>query len=826
VQFLHAVRPAALMYQQSLHAGDVVFARSQRWRVVSTRPYAACNIVALAGACAANAGLTTQVVTPFEDVAVAAGPRLMRLVGARRWRRRCRELLASQGPADRLRTALHARIELLPHQLEPALAIMRGLTCRVLIADEVGLGKTIQAGLIASELRERGMADRILVLTPAGLREQWADELKRRFDLDPALMDAVGVRRRSSMLMAGVNPWPTVPLAIASLDYIKRPEVQPGLTSCRWDLVIVDEVHGVGPGSDRLAAVGAICGRASYVVLLTATPHSGNRLAFDSLRSIGAHPNDRLLTFRRTRQQVGLTAGRRVHRVLVEPSRPERAMHAALTDLARAMAREPESSRDAWLTLAVLQKRALSSATALARTVARRLKPMESDNPGAECQLLLPLGDIGERDPADEAPGHLSSVLRDAHAERRLLRIVEGRAAAAAAHETKPAYLDRLLRRLGRRREQAIVFTEYRDTLLHLRRHLSADCAILHGGLTRDERRLQLDRFVTGRCPVLLATDAAGEGLNLHERCRTVINLELPWNPMRLEQRIGRVDRIGQKQRVHAFHLISRGTGEVRILAHLISKLTRARTDISVSDPLGWSDATTDDGDLAAAIAGIECRNRAPLAVSHEPAEEMEPGTFGHLEVEAATELQRLLTARQLSAIDTHPAFAPREDCFATVARRTPTRAQLRGRLLALVHTELTDAVGRSIAVRVVPLLLAPRQFAKTGRLRRHLRAIAAAIEAFATQIDQDRWRQANGEMHRAFLAARKQRDSAILADLERRPSSVVQAGLFDRRALRELADDAASQAEMRADLERSCAGGGTAAHTTPRVALMMADRW
>ncbi len=142
-----------MMIQQSLHVGDLVFTRRQRWRVVSIRPYAACNVVALSGAGLMNAGRTAHVITPFDDVEAATKPGAIRLVGARGWRRRCRWLLASQGPADRLQTAQRARIDLLPHQLEPALAIVRGLACRVLIADEVGLGKTIQAGLIASELR-------------------------------------------------------------------------------------------------------------------------------------------------------------------------------------------------------------------------------------------------------------------------------------------------------------------------------------------------------------------------------------------------------------------------------------------------------------------------------------------------------------------------------------------------------------------------------------------------------------------------------------------------------------------------------------------------
>jgi superfamily II DNA or RNA helicase len=825
VQFLHVVRSLAMMNQQSFQVGDVVFSRRQRWRVVSIRPYSACNVLALTGASVANAGRGLHVITPFDEVETATRPKTIRLVRARRWRRRCRELLAAQGPADRLQAAQRARIDLRPHQLEPALAIVRGLTCRVLLADEVGLGKTIQAGLIASELRERGVADRILVLTPAGLREQWADELTRRFHLAPALMDASSVRRRASMLPVGINPWTTVPIAIASIDYVKRPEVQPALTSCRWDLVIVDEAHGVAPGSDRLAAVGTIGRRASYVVLLTATPHSGSTPAFDALRNVGALRNDRLLIFRRSRLQVALSPGRRVHRVWVEASPAERAMHATLSDLGRALATEADSSRDAWLMLAVLQKRALSSANALARTVARRLNTMDPGDPDDGLQLVLPLADAGDFDPADEAPGWRASVLRDSGVERRLLKAVAERAAAAAERETKLACLERLLRRLGRFREQAIVFTEYRDTLLHLRRRLSCDCAVLHGGLTRDERRLQLERFAAGRCHVLLATDAAGEGLNLHERCRTVINLELPWNPMRLEQRIGRVDRIGQRRRVHAFHLIARGTGETRILEYLQAKLTRVRADISAADPLGGSPDDRDEVELAAVAVGIQRRNGAPSIARHDP--HAEPAVYGHLEPEAATELQRLLAARQFLPSDADAGILPNDVCLATTTRLAATREQLNGRLLAIVRTEVTDAFGRPIAAQLVPLLVAVRRCRTAARLRQHLAAVAVSLEASVAQrVDDDGWHRAVTGTHAAFLEARRQRDGAILDDLERRPSSIVQAGLFDRRALRERSEDAARASELREDLERSLATALTPTLRVLRVALLIAARW
>ena len=133
---------------------------------------------------------------------------------------------------------------------------------------------------------------------------------------------------------------------------------------------------------------------------------------------------------------------------------------------------------------------------------------------------------------------------------------------------------------------RAIVFTEYRDTLAHVRRMLATPCAMIHGGLSRDERRAALDDFQQGRCSVLLATDAAGEGLNLHHTCRVVVNLELPWNPMRLEQRIGRVDRIGQTRRVHAFNLIASEVGEERLAERLAARIASARSAVGASNPL------------------------------------------------------------------------------------------------------------------------------------------------------------------------------------------------------------------------------------------------
>ncbi|MGB7217825.1 MAG: helicase-related protein, partial [Vicinamibacterales bacterium] len=620
---------------------DLVRVRRARWRVTDSRVYTHCQLLTLVGVDAFNARLERRILAPFDTVEhVERRPRPER-ISLRAWRRACRALIASESPPGGLRCARRARIELLPHQLEPALAIVRGLGSRVLLADAVGLGKTIQAGLIVSELRTLGAADRVLILTPAGLRDQWARELAERFDLHATILDARSVARSVATLPVGVNPWRMASVAIASIDYVKRPDVLTSVAACRSDVLIVDEAHGVAGDSDRHAAVAALASRSPFVVLLTATPHSGDRDAFRTLCRLGAvdahavdthlwgppsggpielkpdptgqrpTTDDQLLVFRRTQADVRLGTARRIHRLLVRPSAAEARMHELLARFSLTVQREHGTTRPGspanpglWLALSVLHKRALSSAWSLQRSVERRLAALASaDHDGGdhEGQLPLPFDEAaGEFSAADQPPPWSSALtLRDASHERQMLAELAAAATAAARRETKMGALGRLLRRID---EPAIVFTEYRDTLMHLRASIEGRASVLHGGLTRRERLEAIDEFTHGTSTVLLATDAAAEGLNLHHGCRSVINLELPWNPMRLEQRIGRVDRIGQTRTVHAFHLIAAGSSEPRILARLQRRLARAQADIGAPDPLGMDGSMDDEDAIARSI--------------------------------------------------------------------------------------------------------------------------------------------------------------------------------------------------------------------------------
>jgi superfamily II DNA or RNA helicase len=410
-------------------------------------------------------------------------------------------------------------------------------------------------------------------------------------------VDGHALRQLTATLPVGVNPWRTLTVAVASIDYVKRAEVLRAAASCRWDLVIIDEAHGCAGDSDRRSAAHTLAQSAAYVLLLSATPHNGDREAFAALCGIGRTDNpiaadeSPLLVFRRTRVDAGIGTRRRIHILRVRPAALEARMHALLARYtAEVRADRQHGGTDAWLALSVLHKRALSSAWSLAQSIHRRLASIDDDTSGS--QMALPLGDPqGELIVADEAPVWPADVrLSDPARDRRLLTALEQCARSASLRESKIGALARLLRRAA---QPAVVFTEYRDTLLHVHHCLGGSALVLHGGLTRDERGAVLAAFARDPGGLLLATDAAAEGLNLHQHCRVVINLELPWNPMRLEQRIGRVDRIGQRRTVHAFHLVAHRTGETRLLARLRARVASAQSEIGAPDPLQDDDRQT-----------------------------------------------------------------------------------------------------------------------------------------------------------------------------------------------------------------------------------------
>jgi superfamily II DNA or RNA helicase len=563
--------------------GQRVVSRGRQWTLLDIQPGESCAALRLSGDLDPG---TSTLISPFDRIQGAPEPSGPAVVRPDRLACEVRRLAAHLHPAGALRAAAASAMRLMPYQLEPALAVVRQGATRLLIADEVGLGKTIQAGLIAAELSARKPSLRAVILVPAGLRDQWQLELARLFGLPCTLADSAWLKEAAADRPAAVNPWALPGIYLASHDFVKRPEVLRPLEEVSWDLFVMDEAHAASARTDRRAAAHAVASRAACVVLLTATPPAESPQEYEALCAIGrfAPEGEPILLYRRTRLDVGAGAPRRSTLLAVRPTESELRMHQLLEDYTRRIWQEASHRQDdlARLAAIILRKRALSSAASLAASVRRRMALLVTPaRPEAE-QLQLPLGDEdpladGEETAALGAPG-----MADASREQRWLALIAEAAARAALHESKIRYLRRLIRRV---REPVIVFTEYRDTLERLRRALakSADpLLVLHGGLSPIERSRVQREFNGASTPgrasaVLLATDAAAEGLNLHARCRTVLHFELPWSTTRLEQRAGRVDRFGQTHRVHEGALVAAATAERLVLAPLMRRAARVR---------------------------------------------------------------------------------------------------------------------------------------------------------------------------------------------------------------------------------------------------------
>ena len=668
---------------------------------------------------------------------------------------------------------------------------------RVLIADGVGLGKTIEAGLIARELASRRDACRTIVLVPAGLRDQWARELAIHFDLHAVQADAAWLRAMAAELPAGINPWSMPGIYIASLDFAKRPEVLQPIEETTWDLVVIDEAHLASIGTDRRAAAHAIASRSRRVLLLTATPHDGAADEFDALTRIGriGEGGSPLVVFRRSRADVSAAIQRRTTLVRVALSPSERSMHDLLDRYTAEVWNEAGRRRDrrARLMSIVLRKRALSSAASLAASVRRRLELLTGSAPEPGFQLPLPLAD---EDPIDDdaAPSDLLAApgIRDSRRERRWLASIAQAATTAMRAESKTIRLLGLLRRI---REPFILFTEYRDTLHRLERTIAATgrpVVVLHGGLEAQERRRIQDRFNRGGV-ALLATDAASEGLNLHHHCRLVIHYELPWSAARIEQRAGRVDRLGQSRRVHELALVASHTVERLVLAPLIRRATRAgRAGHQAS---GLLERLT-DAHIAEAIFG---------AVTVVPSDErsvLRPDIRSlDLRIDAAAEATRLESLRD--ARRRSIGLAPSSAAFTVLRRRGSFP---RGLALAVL-VSLRDALGRT--VHAEPRVIHVAEW-------RDLSHAAASSPAHSTTLSGDRaallrllrdlgsdpptilgdaFRRVGADVllrieasHSRCLEVHREREQDLLRLQPSASVRLVQAGLFDRRALRDLA--------------------------------------
>jgi superfamily II DNA or RNA helicase len=773
-----------------LAIGSGVVVRSSSWIVQSLIEYADCQALRVTAIDGPAHAVDRTFLLPFDRVRSSAPARRVRAGGRRRWAHHVAHAFATAHPFGGLRRAAAAAIDLLPFQLEPALAMLRHGRLRILIADEVGLGKTVQAGIILSELAHQNSDFRGLVLCPAGLRDQWRSELASKFSLDITAADTTWLADCSRELPADVNPWSLPGIYIASLDLVKRAEVFRAMEEVAWDLAVLDEVHSLGPGTARVAAARAVAARSRRIVLMTATPPDGDTAHLAAITEVGRLDGDPPVTeFRRTRRDAGIGVDRKSTLLPVRISSAESRMHRLLERYTSLVWREAtvRGDQNARLAAMVLRKRALSSAASLASSVRRRLEMLGTTPKEEERQLLLPLGD---EDPlADGVPDAViaASGLADVALERACLEEIAVSAENAARRESKVCALLRLLRRI---REPAIVFTEYRDTLAHILAALGSrsDVVMLHGQMLPRER-VEAQRIFNRSARLLVATDAASEGLNLHDRCRLVVHFELPWTPLRLEQRTGRVDRLGQTRRVHEVSLVARDTAERFVLAPLVRRV-RAGAARGHRIQRAW-----DESSVAAFVMG-------DTSFTPPSEDSAVPTTSLQLAAGAQAERDRLATARLFA--QRTAGLRKRADLVVQAgSRRKPAPTTGAVCELALkdqggltVHSEI---VATSISWRRTPVAASSAEVRSAARIvrERYEGAIVAAAEDHCRRVIEDVCRQVQ-EVRTSI--ARRQRAMSEAVPTAR---TLVQAGLFDRRALRAAASRNAAAELMRTESDQ-----------------------
>jgi len=485
------------------------------------------------------------------------------------------------------------------YQIETVRKVMRSFRGRVLLADEVGLGKTIEAGMVLKEYLMRGMVKKALILTPPALVSQWCEELSAKFDIWPASTESPELRQDPEGF------WESQNLVVASLALARNKRHLPILSRMRFDMVIVDEAHHVK--NDRTAGWKLVNElKSRFLLLLSATPVENNLMDLFSLvtllkpgqlgtkkafrqnfvlRGDPTQPRNREhlreligeIMIRNTRALADIRLPpRHASTVLVEGEPAERELYAKLTDLVRRGFQQNMSR----LSLGLLLQEAGSSPHAVQKTLVKMA-------------------------------GH-PDVDADMKAEMtRLARL--------CGYVPNTSKAGRLLELLAASREKVLVFSRFTATLEDIGRQLKdagIDFSIFQGNMTAEEKDRAVQNFQNG-VPVMLCSEIGGEGRNL-QFCSTMVNYDLPWNPMKIEQRIGRIHRIGQTRPVHVYNLCAVNTAEHHILDVLDRRINMFELVIGEVDlVLGQTKTETEFEDRILDIYG-QSRNNDDIASAFE----------------------------------------------------------------------------------------------------------------------------------------------------------------------------------------------------------------
>jgi superfamily II DNA or RNA helicase len=563
------------------------------------------------------------------------------------------------GPLDRLPVCspLMGAVRVEDYQLVPLYKALAMPRVALLLADDVGLGKTIEAGLIISELVNRRRIGRILVLTPASLRDQWQDELQEKFSLQFEVVDRESTQKLRKEVGIDANPWRVHDRIIASYHYLKQPDIlelfmsasrmPEGSSRLPWDLIIVDECHNsmpsaFGEDSDLCRSIRDILPLCEHRLFLSATPHNGRTRSFTGLLEMldpvrftqsselspSAKERVKQVMVRRLKRRineiykvrrfcrrlppsaVNLNLGLREENLFKSFERFRKAIHVAVAQDGRG--RQLAGS----FAVEILGKRLISCPVAFADSWWRSREAFASTDAASDHDVEK-AGKASMEDTASDAETEAREAVASHVIGSWLLNLREfineeileidqvleelglGRDSVPAVsvnprEDKKLAETIELIDRLlldgdqWKSDERLIFFTEFKTTLDYLLRRLrehygdGARFLSLYGGMDDGERRAVKDAFndPSAEVRVLVATDAASEGLNLQQTARYMLHFDCPWNPMRLEQRIGRLDRHGQGRDVEVFHFTSEQSADLRFLARVIEKVDQVREDL------------------------------------------------------------------------------------------------------------------------------------------------------------------------------------------------------------------------------------------------------
>ncbi len=553
-----------------------------------------------------------------------------------------------------------SRVVPVAFQMVPVVMSLDMPRVRMLIADDVGLGKTIEAGLTVTELFARQRASRLLVICPAMLREQWKDALDYFFHIDAEIISSSHRRMLERRLPPGSNPWEYYPYLIASMDYAKMAEVKAQVLEQKWDIILVDEAHNMAKPHqsdarqkvemDRWELLRDLSKRTQHLIMLTATPHNGYTDTFASLLKtldVGAVTGSdsdpvinrevaKLYVCQRRRSDVETEMSQTGEKSPF-PQRDALEVYIRLSPLETKVMTEVEQlgrhilataggertyrMRIAKWTVTHLHKRALSSPYALVCSLKNRLKTIDKKIAAQEAQIeetsvteeearaSVLDNDTGERIDDEETDSRMDRHLfgdKDATLkEKELLEqtLSEAQKVTASKDAKLNMLLDNTLNEMQRRIPKVIIFTRYRDTLEYLAKNIpehrnfkEAKIITLDGSMNEAQRKERFKEFENSTKAILVATDCISEGINLQYVSSQIIHYELPWNPNRLEQRNGRVDRYGQpKETVFIRTMVVNDTLEAAILTVLVKKAFQIRRDFGFSPPFFGDDLSVLD---------------------------------------------------------------------------------------------------------------------------------------------------------------------------------------------------------------------------------------